>query len=535
VLERSTWLIWIAILALYAAVRVPLLPVPLERDEGAFGLVGQAILRGAVPYRDILDHKPPAVYYAYAGALLVVPPTAAGVHGFLMVWNLATLLCLASLAGELAGPLAARWTAVLFAVVSAAPSIQGFSTTTEMLLLLPLVASWRTAAAATRAAASRRVLLFALSGALGAAACWLKQPAILPLAIVPLFVLGENGGARAARSAADLAAWAGGAALLSLAIVACFWSAGALRELWYWTVEHNRLYAEQPVTDWALRLRVRATNVLWDGGVPLAVGLCAAAAALAQRRRRAWIAPVFVALSAAAVAHSGYFYTHYFALLAPALALIGGLGLAWGQELVTRGWGRRAAAPFAVVALAAVAAPPLLARPWYWLGPQPADVALRTFGPQGFESAERLADYLRAQTKPDDTIFIYGSEPQIAFEAERRLATAFATVYPLTRPWPRHREFQERAWAELERAQPAYLVLARVPASLDRSPTSDPFFEQHLTELLRRAYRGDVVLVADPAGGAQLSRTLPAAGSGAVVQFELWRRSDLFDSKEGAG
>jgi hypothetical protein len=523
--RRIAWLTWIGVLALYAAIRIPLLPVPLERDEGAFGVVGQAILRGDVPYRDVLDHKPPGVYYLYAAALLVVPPTAAGVHLFLLIWNLATLLCLASLARALSSALAARWTALLFAVVSAAPSVQGFSATTEMLLLLPLVASWRLALTAMRTEGGRRWLVLVTSGALGAAACWLKQPAVLPLLILPLSLLAENGRARAGRGLADLALWLGGGVALSLIIVGGFWRAGCLSEAWYWTVEHNRLYAANPVRDWAQRAALRGGNLLVDAGVPLTVGLVAAVMALRRRRPRAWMAPLFLVLSAAAVAHSWYFYAHYFALLAPAIALVGGLGFAALQE-------RLAASPrweqplFVAAALAVIAAPPLLARPWYWLAPHPADVAVRSFGPQGFESAALLADYLRRHTAAADTIFIYGSEPQIAFTAERRLATAFVTAYPLTRSWPRQHEFQERAWSELERNPPAYLVIARLPTSFDRTPDVDPAFDRHLATLGQRAYKGEMLLVYDPAAGAHLTVEYPDSATGAFVQFELWRRTD---------
>ena len=45
--SRSTRVAWAGVLALYLVARAALLDVPLDRDEGAFGAVGQAILRGA--------------------------------------------------------------------------------------------------------------------------------------------------------------------------------------------------------------------------------------------------------------------------------------------------------------------------------------------------------------------------------------------------------------------------------------------------------------------------------------------------------
>ena len=116
---------WLGLAVLYVALRVGIVDAPLDRDEGIFGLIGQAILRGEVPYRDIFDHKPPGVFYIYALALSIVPASARGIHSFLHLWNFATLLCVASTARALWGSRAALWTGLAFALVSAAPAVQG--------------------------------------------------------------------------------------------------------------------------------------------------------------------------------------------------------------------------------------------------------------------------------------------------------------------------------------------------------------------------------------------------------------------------
>ena len=54
--------ILLLILLLQLALRIPFLSEPLERDEGAYGYIGQRILAGELPYRDVFDHKTPVVY-----------------------------------------------------------------------------------------------------------------------------------------------------------------------------------------------------------------------------------------------------------------------------------------------------------------------------------------------------------------------------------------------------------------------------------------------------------------------------------------
>jgi hypothetical protein len=61
-----------------AAVRAPLLPIPLERDEGEYAYIASRLKHNELPYRDWVDQKPPAVFYIYRLALsLLVEPVRA--------------------------------------------------------------------------------------------------------------------------------------------------------------------------------------------------------------------------------------------------------------------------------------------------------------------------------------------------------------------------------------------------------------------------------------------------------------------------
>jgi 4-amino-4-deoxy-L-arabinose transferase-like glycosyltransferase len=511
------WLAWAAVIALYVGLRVPLLAVPLERDEGAFAAIGAAILRGEVPYRDIFDHKPPGAFYLYALALLAVPRTAVGVHLFLLVWSLGTLLGLASLARVLGGERAALWSAVAFCIVALAPSVQGFSASSESLLLLPLVASLRVTVAGT--AAGGRWSMLALAGVLGAAACWIKQPAGLPL-LATLVLLHDR--CERGRVLPALAAWLGGALVLGIVVVTYFVAASGWRELWYWTVEHSGLYAAVPVSRAAARAVAGFTNLLRDMPLFIAAAVIGVPMSLSAQRGSARFALAFLFLSAAAVFHSGFFYLHYFALVVPAVCLAGGLGLAWLQEHVERSGGLpRPVFAAAVLVLAFV--PPVAARRWYWFCSEPAAVVDRLLGAQGADASELLAAYIRERSSPDARIFVYGSEPQIGFLSGRRDLNPFVMIYPMTWDWPRHREFQERAWRAIAQAPPTYLVIARLPNSLVRSDAVDTFLEERLLDLGRREYHFEAAALSDGTG-VHLSMTPPDANGQQVVS-ELWRRN----------
>jgi hypothetical protein len=176
-----------AILAVYVALRLPGIGVPLDRDEGAFGYMGQLIRNGRLPYQDGLDHKPPVAFYINALALTFVPPTEHGIHGFLLVYNLLTLICIFYLGKTYFQSLSAGlWAAFAYAVFSASPAIQGFTASTEMWMLLPIASSLWLAVLGTH---KNSHLFLILSGIAGATACWTKQTAFTSILFVFLLTI----------------------------------------------------------------------------------------------------------------------------------------------------------------------------------------------------------------------------------------------------------------------------------------------------------------------------------------------------------
>ena len=79
------------IIFVYILLRINPIGIPLDRDEGVFGLIGRSILEGGVPYQEAIDHKPPMIFLIYAFALTIFPPTALGIHLFLHLYNFITL------------------------------------------------------------------------------------------------------------------------------------------------------------------------------------------------------------------------------------------------------------------------------------------------------------------------------------------------------------------------------------------------------------------------------------------------------------
>src|SRR4029077_6531998 len=103
-----------------------------------------------------------------------------------------------------------------------------------------------------------------------------------------------------------------------------------------WAFTHSWLYGQLPVTHWTARLVGSVLNVGRDLGFAVAVAVAGGVVGLRHGRRGAGGALGFLALSIASAFQSRFFYTHYFALLAPAVAVAGGTGLAWTRESAGR-------------------------------------------------------------------------------------------------------------------------------------------------------------------------------------------------------
>src|SRR5271154_7497323 len=88
-----TWWFMVATLVIVAVVRLRLLNLPLERDEGEYAYSGQLMLQGIPPYQLAYNMKFPGTYAAYAVIMRLFGETPAGIHfGILCMTTLTALM-----------------------------------------------------------------------------------------------------------------------------------------------------------------------------------------------------------------------------------------------------------------------------------------------------------------------------------------------------------------------------------------------------------------------------------------------------------
>lgn len=65
--SAAPWIVLVLAVVYVAVTLIPCITIPPGRDQGTYLTVGNSILHGKVLYRDIWDNKPPAIFWFFAG------------------------------------------------------------------------------------------------------------------------------------------------------------------------------------------------------------------------------------------------------------------------------------------------------------------------------------------------------------------------------------------------------------------------------------------------------------------------------------
>lgn len=468
----------VAALALTVLARLPGWNLPLDRDEGEYATLAQQWIRGGgVPYRDFLEQKPPLAVFVDMAALEILGPGVGSLRTAGLAWMAASAAAVWLLVASLAGAGAGLVAALLFALASSLPAIQGLAFNTEQLTALPMAlalfclvgrerapgeaGSWKGESpfrggpdgGARRCGEDARWFLAGLCvGVAGLA----KQPALLALAFLPL--PGSRTPSQAARR--GLAMGLGGL-LPWLAVAGLFalWGPGALKGFVFCVFGYNFSYAGQGWTGAAgraLDASRRLAPLLGPLVLAALLGLGAS-----RRPRGGWAGPLAAWLlsAAAGLGLSARFYPHYFLALAAPLACLASLWIAGGPW---RGPGAAARLALLSALLAGWAWNSLP----YWRAAGGGAKSRMMYGLDRFALAPGAAEAIRAADPRGGRLWIWGSEAELYFLSGLRPASRFLFDYPFTGESPAWPGGGAELLSGLEDARTGVAVLA---APLDPS------------------------------------------------------------------
>jgi hypothetical protein len=478
-------LLTLAVLAAAVAavmfVRFQAAPVPLERDEGEYALMGQLILDGTPPYSEAASMKLPGIYYAYSAILAVFGQTATGIHLGLMAVNLVSTAILYLLAIPLLGAAGAAMAGAAFVVMSADASVLGlFAHATHFVMMFALAGTWLLLESS--GSKRRTSFLFAAGLCFGLTLLMKQSGAFFGLFAVAWILLGALRRPMAWKSVLfDLCALAAGIALPCAAVLAVMAQQGVFDRFWFWTVDYARAYASEIDPGTGFRIFqssiapiVRSNPLIWSMAAAGMIGVW-----LTEAGRK--IAPFFILFflfSFLAVCPGFFFRKHYFVQLLPSAALAAGAALWALERSLAPHSGKSRTIQFSVlVAVTALLLTGAYSTERALATMTPEQFSRSIYGINPFPESVRIAEYLRENTKPEDRIAVMGSEPQICFYAHRKSATEHIYMYGLMEPQPLALRMQEELIAEVEKSKPPFLVLVPVSTSwLRRSGSETKIF-----------------------------------------------------------
>jgi 4-amino-4-deoxy-L-arabinose transferase-like glycosyltransferase len=475
---------WLALSVLLLIVlRLPGFLVPMDQDSGCYAHIGMSWVRGELPYRDVWDHKPPAIYVVTAGVQLLtgsVSPT--GMRACAVVFGIGTLLLVYGLASRLLGPRQARVAALVYAVASSGLLVTRETLETEHpMVFFALLSVWCLVLASER---WRAWPLFAAGLSAGASVMFKPVSApLIGLAFLWLLWRQRHVGAVVSRGLAAVALTGAGCLVVPGAFALGFASAGILDDF-IGAFRYNFMYRAAAeygggAAEEVAILLARVKQLAPEQGWLILLAVVGAVRLFRRREQGKGLLLLWVLGAALGAAAAGRFYAYYFLPLTAALAPLAAVALLRLYEefraTPAPRWAdaRNTLAAILLVGLGAYG----LRHEWHLLRTLRSDRSANVV-------LTRMARDIRASTQPDARIFVWGTRQQVYALAQRAAPTRYTYDAPF-----RHRSAAQRFFGEEVYAQMAEAIRsARCPFIIVTDPNAlAPFPE--LRELLDADYR----------------------------------------------
>jgi hypothetical protein len=457
-------------IGLVAVIRLRLLQIPLERDEGEYAYAGQLILQGIPPYQIAFNMKFPGTYAAYAAIMAIFGQSVGGIHmGFLLL-NAGTIVLVYLLGKRLFSTVAGVAAAAAYAVLSLSTDVLG---TQAHATHFVVAAATGGTLLLRRAVDTRRPSTLFWSGVLYGVAILMKQHGALIAAFAVLFLLLSGFRQRPAwlTMLGKMALFCGGTAVPLALAGLTLWKAGVFGKFWFWTITYAREYAAELTVSQGIE--VLQTNFPRAVSHNVPVWIAAAAGlvlvwARKEHRSAGMFVTAFLVFSFLAACPGFYFRPHYFVLVLPAVALLAGAAVGSMNELLPAG-----AVRYGMYGLGGmVLLSPIALQRGFFFQMTPLQASRALYGAQPFPEAIRIGAWIRAHAAKGSSIAVLGSEPEIPFYADRHSATGYMYVYPMMELQPFALTMQEEMIHDLEAARPEYVVMVTHQGSWLRRPES---------------------------------------------------------------
>ena len=466
------YLVFGSVIIFVLFVRLRLLGIPLERDEGEYAYVGQLLLQGILPYTEAYNMKFPGIYFIYALILTIFGQTHTGIHLALVLVNIITSILLFLIGRRLFNNTVGIITASSFLIMTLSPKILGFWANSEHFVILPvtggiLLILW---------VLEKRGLIGAFfSGLLLGTPFLIKQHGIFFTLfgfICFCLIYLRKYPSFSKKVFLDIGLFVLGILTPFGLTIILFLTFGNFENFWFWTFQYASEYATGTSIDKGLaNFRKTFVPILKDNFFIMIValfGLMSIFWSKAEKSKWLFLFGFFIT-SFLSICPGLHFREHYYILLIPAIALLFGVGINSINERLSSSLIRTVVAScIATISLVY----PVVNQREFLFKLSPEEACRSVYGLNPFPESLEIAKFINENTNENDEIAVLGSEPQIYFYSKRKAATGYIYTYALMEPHKFALKMQKEMISEIETSGPKYIIVANLPTSWLMHPDS---------------------------------------------------------------
>jgi hypothetical protein len=273
---------------------------------------------------------------------------------------------------------------------------------------------------------------------------------------------------------------------------------GVFEKFWFWTFTYAAKYGTQIPLSEALGVFKSRLFSVADGFFLLWIFFVLGLAACFFHKRirdNKIILLLFTLFSFLSICPGFYFRPHYFITLLPAVAILAGVFIDYLNTLFAE---NKTMAPFkflTVFLFLLAFLPGVIKQKGYLLEKEPKTLSREIYGLNPFPESLEISEFIKSRTQKDDSIVVFGSEPQIYFYSGRRSATGYIYTYNLMEKHDHSLNMQREMVEEITSADPKYFVFVNVSTSWLRRKDSVDYIFQWANGYLKNRF--DLVGVAD--------------------------------------
>jgi len=476
------------VLVVVCVVRLRLLELPLERDEGEYAYMGQQILHGVLPYTETTGLKLPGIHFLYSLILVIFGQTPTGIHVALLFTNIATSYLLFLLGRRLFNESVGIVAGICFLVLTLSPSTHGFRANSEHFVMLPAIGGLLIMLKSLEEESRKQLLL---SGILLGCAFLIKQHGILfflfGFICVCFFYI-----KKLQTTLVDILFKIGifviGGLMPFIFVITIYLFTDNFDTFWFWTFTYPFEYVSALTFIQGLdNFKTNFAPIVRANPLVIMLSLLGIASVVWSKSIRLKYVFSFglLVFSFLATIPGLYFRPHYFILLLPALSLFAGMGAGTVLNRYSSSW-LKLTIPIGIVTISLGISFFLQKEILFKLSI--SEVARFVYGMNPFQESLEVAKYINKNTNKDDEIAILGSEPQIYFYAKRKSATRHVHMSFLMGGNKYAHHMQEEMISEIELSQPKYIIKVNVQMSWGREPDSSGLLATWMTNYIGERY-----------------------------------------------